>query len=83
MTEVSHQQWGEVPGQGSVHLWVLQTPLLRVEITTLGAIIRSVYARGKDGQVEDVVLGYDDLEGKNRGKICMLHNTTGFQLCYY
>lgn len=63
MTEVSHQQWGEVPGQGSVHLWVLQSPKVRVELLTLGAIIRSVRSRGKDGQTEDVVLGYDDLEG--------------------
>ncbi|XP_070697126.1 galactose mutarotase [Pempheris klunzingeri] len=63
MTEVSHQQWGEVSGQGSVDLWVLQSSQLRVEILTLGAIIRSVCSRGKDGRLEDVVLGYDDLEG--------------------
>ncbi|XP_040906390.1 aldose 1-epimerase [Toxotes jaculatrix] len=63
MTEVSHQQWGEVSGLGSVDLWVLQSSQVRVEILTLGAIIRSVCSRGKDGQVEDVVLGYDDLEG--------------------
>lgn len=64
MTEVSHQQWGEVPGQGSVDLWVLQSPQVRVEVLTLGAIIRSVCSRGKDGQMEDIVLGYDDLEGR-------------------
>ncbi|XP_028287653.1 galactose mutarotase isoform X2 [Parambassis ranga] len=63
MTQVSHQQWGEVPGQGTVDLWVLQSSQVRVEILTLGAIIRSVYSRGKDDLMEDVVLGYDDLEG--------------------
>ncbi|XP_039995926.1 aldose 1-epimerase [Xiphias gladius] len=63
MTEVSHQQWGEVSGLGSVDLWVLQSSQVRVEVLTLGAIIRSVYSRGKDGQMEDIVLGYDDLEG--------------------
>uniref|UniRef100_A0A671WPF2 Aldose 1-epimerase n=1 Tax=Sparus aurata TaxID=8175 RepID=A0A671WPF2_SPAAU len=46
----------------SVDLWVLQSSQLRVEVLTLGAIIRSVQSRGKDGQMEDIVLGYDDLE---------------------
>ncbi|XP_076598696.1 galactose mutarotase [Chaetodon auriga] len=63
MTQVSHQQWGEVSGLGTVDLWVLQSPQVRVEVLTLGAIIRSVYSRDKDGQMEDIVLGYDDLEG--------------------
>ncbi|XP_055358740.1 aldose 1-epimerase isoform X2 [Betta splendens] len=63
MTEVSHQRWGEVPSQGTVDLWVLQSSQVRVEVLTLGAIIRSVWTRGNNGQMEDVVLGYDDLEG--------------------
>ncbi|XP_041803402.1 aldose 1-epimerase [Chelmon rostratus] len=63
MTQVSHRQWGEVSGRGAVDLWVLQSPQVRVEVLTLGAIIRSVYSRDKDGQIEDIVLGYDDLEG--------------------
>ncbi|KAK2848611.1 hypothetical protein Q5P01_008445 [Channa striata] len=63
MTEVSHRQWGELPGQGSVDMWVLQSSKVRVEVLTLGAIIRSLWCRGRDGQMVDVVLGYDDLEG--------------------
>ncbi|XP_067384088.1 aldose 1-epimerase isoform X1 [Channa argus] len=63
MTEVSHQQWGEVPGQGSVDLFALESSKVRVEVLTLGAIIRSVCSRGKDGQMVDIVLGYDNLEG--------------------
>lgn len=63
MTGVSHQQWGEVCGLGSVDLWLLKSSQVRVEILTLGAIIRSVWSTGKDGKMEDVVLGYDDLEG--------------------
>lgn len=66
MTEVSHQQWGEVSGLGSVDLWVLQSSQVRVEVLTLGAIIRSVCSRGTDGKMEDVVLGYDNLEGTER-----------------
>ena len=70
MTEVSHQQWGEVSSLGSVDLWVLKSNSLRVEVLTLGAIIRSVCSKGKDGQMKDIVLGYDDLEGRG--------NTTRF-----
>lgn len=64
MTDVRHWLWGEESGLGSVDLWVLQSPSVRVEILTLGAIIRSVCSRGKDGQMGDIVLGYDDLEGR-------------------
>lgn len=64
MTQVSCHQWGEVPGQGSVDIWNLKTPLVEVEILTLGATIKSLKSRGKGGQIADVVLGYDDLEGK-------------------
>ncbi|XP_029133966.2 aldose 1-epimerase [Labrus bergylta] len=60
MTEVSHQKWG---GESGVDMWVLLSPQLRVEVLTLGATIRSVWSRGKDGQTKDVVLGFDDLEG--------------------
>ncbi|XP_035800635.2 aldose 1-epimerase isoform X3 [Amphiprion ocellaris] len=63
MTQVSHQPWGEVADVGSVDLWVLQSSNVKVEVLTLGAIIRAVCCRGNNGQMEDVVLGYDDLEG--------------------
>ncbi|XP_034095630.1 aldose 1-epimerase isoform X2 [Gymnodraco acuticeps] len=61
MTDVSVQQWGEV---GGVDLWVLQSAQVRVEVLSLGAILRSVCCRGREGHMEDVVLGFDQLEGK-------------------
>ncbi|XP_057703417.1 aldose 1-epimerase isoform X3 [Corythoichthys intestinalis] len=61
MTEVRCQPWGNLPSK--VDLWTLQSSQVKVEILTLGAIIRSIYSKGKDGQMDDVVLGYDDLEG--------------------
>ncbi|XP_037829647.1 aldose 1-epimerase isoform X2 [Kryptolebias marmoratus] len=63
MTQVSHQRWGTVSGVGDVDMWVLQSSTVRVEVLTLGAIIRSVHCKGKNNKMEDVVLGYDDLEG--------------------
>lgn len=62
MTAVSHHQWGEESGL-PVDMWVLRSPQVKVEVLTLGGIIRSVSCRGKDGQVNDVILGFDDLEG--------------------
>lgn len=70
MTQVSHHPWGEWPGQGAVDLWVVQSPQVKVEVLTLGAIIRSVSYRGNDGQMEDVVLGYDNLEGRRESNLC-------------
>lgn len=64
MTEVSCEPWGEVPGQGPAHLWTLQSPEIKVEVLTLGGIIKSVYSRGKDGESVDIVLGFDNLEGE-------------------
>nr|XP_057934020.1 aldose 1-epimerase [Doryrhamphus excisus] len=63
MTEVRCRPWGDLPKHGPVELWTLQSHQVRVEVLTLGAIIRSVCCKGKDGQMEDVVLGFDDLEG--------------------
>ncbi|CAN9500148.1 unnamed protein product [Ophioblennius macclurei] len=63
MTEVQQQQWGQVSGLGPVDLWVLRSPQVQVEVLSLGAIIRSVQCSGSNGQMKDVVLGYDDLEG--------------------
>lgn len=76
MTEVSHQQWGEVPGRGSVDLWVLQSTQVRVEVLTLGAIIRSVWSRGNSGQMDDIVLGYDELDGQTKYLYVHKHQLT-------
>ncbi|XP_010795239.1 aldose 1-epimerase-like, partial [Notothenia coriiceps] len=64
MTDVSVQQWGEVVGRGPVDMWVLQSAQVRVEVLNLGGILRSVCCRGREGHMEDVVLGFDHLEGK-------------------
>ncbi|XP_019737796.1 galactose mutarotase isoform X2 [Hippocampus comes] len=68
MTQVRSQPWGQLPSK--VDLWTLQSSQVKVELLTLGAIIRSVCSKGRDGQMEDVVLGYDDLEGYVSDKRC-------------
>lgn len=83
MTQISHQRWGEGFAQGSVDLWVLQSSQVRVEVLTLGAIIRSVQSRGKDGQMEDIVLGYDDLEGWKAHNCYSINESKELSLCPY
>ncbi|XP_061915002.1 aldose 1-epimerase isoform X2 [Entelurus aequoreus] len=63
MTQVTCKPWGNLPKHGQVDLWTLQSPQVQVEVLTFGAIIRSVRCEGTGGQVDDVVLGFDDLEG--------------------
>lgn len=58
--------FGDICGEGSVDKWVLQSPLVTVEVLTLGCIIRSIRCTDKNGHVDDVVQGYDHLEGTLR-----------------
>lgn len=41
--------------------YTLENEFLRVEVLSYGARIKAIYTKDKDGQEEDVVLGYDDL----------------------
>lgn len=80
MTQVRSQPWGQLPSK--VDLWTLQSSQVKVEVLTLGAIIRSVCSKGKDGQMDDVVLGYDDLEGKQSGCISETYSTVWLGLVH-
>lgn len=74
MTEVSWEPWGQLPSQGCVQLWRLQSSQLKVELLTLGATIKSVFSRGRDGQSADVVLGFDNLEGEKPSASIGVHS---------
>lgn len=63
MAQVTQEVFGEIPGEGRVVKWILNSPNVTVEIINLGCIITSIKCKGKNGQVDDIVLGYDHLEG--------------------
>lgn len=63
MTAVTHECWEEIPRLGAVDLWLLESSHVKVEVLTLGAIIRSVLCPGKDQDWADVVLGYNNVQG--------------------
>ncbi|CAL8367520.1 unnamed protein product [Gadus morhua 'NCC'] len=62
MTQVTTEPFGDVD-EGSVEKWVLRSSLVTVEVLTLGCIIRSIRCSDRKGRVDDVVQGYDHLEG--------------------
>ncbi|WP_394151959.1 aldose epimerase family protein [Vibrio maritimus] len=58
------EDWGHVEGQNiPVKLITLQNSHgLKVQVTNYGCIVTSIEAPDRDGQVADVVLGYESLE---------------------
>ncbi|KAL4641322.1 aldose 1-epimerase [Arapaima gigas] len=63
MTEVRQELFGEVPGQGTVERWTLQSPSVSVQVISLGCAITSIKSRGRSGELSDIVLGFDSLQG--------------------
>ncbi|KAJ8250843.1 hypothetical protein COCON_G00227650 [Conger conger] len=63
MTEVSKEEFGVIPGQGNVEKWKLKSQSVTVEIISLGCIITSLKTKDKNGEMDDIVLGFDSLEG--------------------
>lgn len=56
--------FGHLPDGQSVEAWSLRgTGGLEVEILTLGGIVTSILAPDRNGRLEDVVLGFSNLEG--------------------
>ena len=61
---VEQTDYGKMPDGREVHLFTLTNPAgMRVTLTDYGAITVSVEVPDKDGNVSDVTLGYDTLEG--------------------
>ncbi|KAM4615356.1 galactose mutarotase [Polymixia lowei] len=63
MTQVTKEQFGDIPGEAPVEKWTMTSPEVTVEVLSLGCIIKSIKSKSKDGQVDDLVQGYDHLEG--------------------
>lgn len=62
MTEVCKEEFGTAVGP--VEKWTLRSGSVCVEIISLGCVIKSITTEDRSGQSADLVLGYDDLEGK-------------------
>lgn len=62
MAEVTKDVYGVAPDQGTVEKWTLRTESVCVEVISLGCIITAIKTPDRHGQLEDVVLGFEDLE---------------------
>jgi aldose 1-epimerase len=60
---VSKLAFGKTPDGKTVDLYVLKNGRLTVKVMTYGAIITSIETPDRDGEFDDVVLGFDDLNG--------------------
>ena len=60
--EVTTEAFGDTP-DGPAELYKLKTEGLEVHITNRGGIVTNVLAPDKDGNVADVVLGFDEVAG--------------------
>ena len=55
--------WGETAEGSPVHLYTLVSGNLEIRVTSFGAHLVGVRAPDRTGNVQDVVLGFDSLEG--------------------
>ena len=62
-TTVSKAPFGKLPDGSAVDVYTLAGPTLNIRIITFGAHVISVKAPDASGNVADVVLGYDTLDG--------------------
>jgi aldose 1-epimerase len=60
---INSRRYGSLPGGRTVEAWTLAgRGGLVVEAITLGGIVTRLLAPGRDGQADDVVLGFSDLD---------------------
>ena len=59
---ITSESWGEVEGR-SVERYTLDNGAMTVRIVSYGATVTELWMAGKDGEREDVVLGFDDVGG--------------------
>ena len=63
MPETSVEEFGTTDDEQVVHRYVLDNGHIVLALLTYGATVQTLSAVGRHGAVEDVVLGFDDLDG--------------------
>ena len=60
---VQKEDWGAVDGQ-AVHLYTLKNKNgVEAKITNYGAMLTTLHLPDREGELADVVLGFDNLQG--------------------
>lgn len=66
---ITKELFGQL-SQGDVYLFTLQEGESKVQVTNYGATLVGVFVPDKEGQKDDVVLGYGDLHSYVKGQAC-------------
>lgn len=61
--EVTKQPFGKMPDGTAVDLYTLKDGKIEVRIMTYGAIVQSIKVPDRKGNIADVTLGFDNLDG--------------------
>lgn len=68
-TMVEKKSFGKLSNGDEVFLYTLTNKTgLKAEITNYGATVVSLFVPDKNGKLEDIVLGYDDIDGYEKGE---------------
>jgi aldose 1-epimerase len=62
-TKVSSQPFGKLPDGTPVEIYTLSDGAFEARIATYGGVVVSLKTPGRNGKSEDVVLGFDDVDG--------------------
>jgi len=65
--QVTKDSFGKTPDGTPVDIYTLKSGAIEVRILTYGGIIQSLRIPDKNGRSEDVVLGFDSIDGYTRG----------------
>jgi aldose 1-epimerase len=65
-TKVTEAPFGKTPDGKAVEIYTLQDPTITARIMTYGGIVVSLTTPDRKGHRDDIVLGFDDLDGYTR-----------------
>lgn len=66
-SHIKKKEFGKMPDGQTVYEYTLSRGGITVKVITLGGIITAIHAPDRDGKIDDVVLGFDSLEGYLKG----------------
>ena len=59
---VTVSEFGKMPDGKQVYLYTIENSGMKAEVTNIGAILVSLYVPNDKGKVDDIVLGFDNVE---------------------
>src|ERR1700757_2146095 len=64
---IDKKEFGKMPDGAKIEQYTLKRVGITMKVITLGGIITELHVPDKDGKTEDIVLGFDNLDGYLKG----------------